>query len=83
MTLLSKGAKVCKSFGTKHGEKIFQLGNRYYSFDNTQHNGGIYKVFEREGGNLKRIGTADKDLRIFKGNDILVDTKHRYYINIQ
>ena len=36
------------------------------SFDNTQHNGGIYKVFEREGGNLKRIGTADKDLRIFK-----------------
>ena len=29
-------------------------------------NGGIYKVFEREGGNLKRIGTADKDLRIFK-----------------
>ena len=66
MTLLSKGAKVCKSFGTKHGEKIFQLGNRYYSFDNTQHNGGIYKVFEREGGNLKRIGTADKDLRIFK-----------------
>lgn len=66
MTLLSKGAKVCKSFGTKHGEKIFQLGNRYYSFDNTQHNGGVYKVFEREGGNLKRIGTADKDLRIFK-----------------
>ena len=66
MTLLSKGAKVCKSFGTKHGEKIFKLGNRYYSFDNTQHNGGIYKVFEREGGNLKRIGTADKDLRIFK-----------------
>ena len=33
---------------------------------NAQHNGGIYKVFEREGGNLKRIGTADKDLRIFK-----------------
>lgn len=66
MTLLSKGAKLCKSYGTKHGEKIFKLGNKYYSFDNTQHNGGVYKVFEKEGGNLKRIGTADKDLKIFK-----------------
>ena len=29
-------------------------------------NGGVYKVFEREGGNLKRIGTADENLNIFK-----------------
>ena len=65
-TLLSKGAKLCKSFGTKHGEKIFKLGKKYYSFDNTKHNGGVYKVFEREGGNLKRIGTADENLNIFK-----------------
>ena len=28
--------------------------------------GGVYKVFEREGGNLKRIGTADENLNIFK-----------------
>ena len=26
--------------------------------------GGVYKVFEREGGNLKRIGTADENLNI-------------------
>ena len=65
-TLLSKGAKLCKGFGTKHGEKIFKLGKKYYSFDNTKHNGGVYKVFEREGGNLKRIGTADENLNIFK-----------------
>ena len=64
--LLSKGAKQCKEFGTTHGEKIFKLGNKYYSFDNTQHNGGVYKVFKREGGNLKRTGTADENLNIFK-----------------
>lgn len=28
--------------------------------------GGVYKVFEREGGNLKRIGTADENLNILK-----------------
>ena len=28
--------------------------------------GGVYKVFVREGGSLKRIGTADKDMKIFK-----------------
>lgn len=26
----------------------------------------IYEVFEREGGNLKRIGTADENLNILK-----------------
>ena len=30
------------------------------------HNGGVWKVFELKGGKLKRIGTADKNLIIFK-----------------
>ena len=33
---------------------------------NTSHNGGVYKVFKQEGGKLKRVGTADENLNIFK-----------------
>lgn len=29
-------------------------------------NGGVFKVFKQEGGRLKRIGTADENLNIFK-----------------
>ena len=65
-TLLSKGAKLCKSFGRKHGENVYKLGKNYYSIDNTSHNGGVYKVFKQEGGKLKRVGTADENLNIFK-----------------
>jgi hypothetical protein len=52
--------------GRKHGEKVYKLGNLFYSVDNTSHNGGIYKVFKQEGGKLDRIGTADENLNIFK-----------------
>ncbi len=65
-TLLSKGAKLCKGFGREHGEKVYKLGKYFYSFDNTSHNGGVFKVFKQEGGKLKRIGTADENLNIFK-----------------
>ena len=36
------------------------------TIDNTGHNGGVFKVFKQEGGRLKRIGTADENLNIFK-----------------
>ena len=65
-TLLSKGAKLCKNFGRKHGENVYKLGKKYYSIDNTSHNGGVYKVFKQESGKLKRIGTADENFNIFK-----------------
>jgi hypothetical protein len=60
------GMKEVKEFGTKQGQKIYQKGKRYYSYDVDGHNGGVWKVFEKVGGNLKRIGTADNDLNIFK-----------------
>ena len=49
-----------------HGQKIYKKGNKYYSRDVDKHNGGEWKVFEMKNGKLKRIGTADKDLRIFE-----------------
>lgn len=39
---------------------------KYYSKDIDSHNGGVWKVFEAGGGKLKRIGTADESLTIFK-----------------
>ena len=45
---------------SKEGKPLLGL---YFEIRN---NGGVYKVFEREGGNLKRIGTADENLNIFK-----------------
>lgn len=55
-----------KNFGKSQGELIFQKGNKYYSYDNTSHNGGVWKVFEQIGGKLQRIGTADNNFKIFK-----------------
>lgn len=46
------------------GQKIYKLGNKYYSLDITGHKGGIYKVFKKRGGKLHRIGTADENLNI-------------------
>lgn len=34
--------------------------------DVDSHNGGVWKVFVKNGKRLKRIGTADEDLNIFK-----------------
>ena len=67
---IPKGFKETKEFGTSHGQKIFKKGNRYYSRDVGQktggsHKGGAWKVFKKVSGRLKRIGTADKDLKIF------------------
>ena len=58
-------------FGPSHGQKVYKKGTTYYSRDIGQkngiaHNGGVWKVFENNGGRLKRIGTADKNLNIFK-----------------
>ena len=63
--------KETKQFGRKHGQRVYKKGNRYYSRDIGQkngdaHNGGIWKVFKETGGELKRVGTADADLNIFK-----------------
>ena len=49
-----------------HGQKVYKLGNKYYSWDIDKHNGGELKVFERKGGKLERIGTADENLNIYK-----------------
>ena len=60
------GFKETKEFGYNHGQKIYKYNGKYYSKDIDSHNGGEWKVFEKVGGKLKRIGTADKDLNIFK-----------------
>ncbi|WP_259071964.1 toxin C-terminal domain-containing protein [Mucilaginibacter sp. X4EP1] len=63
---LPDGLKETKDFGKQHGQKVYRKGNKYYSPDVDEHNGGKWKVFEKVGGKLKRVGTADKDLNIFK-----------------
>lgn len=63
---LPEGFKETKEFGKQHGQKVYQKGNKYYSKDVDGHNGGSWKVFEKQGSRLKRVGTADKDLNIFK-----------------
>lgn len=63
---LPDGFKETKEFGRPQGQKVYQKGNKYYSKDADSHNGGTWKVFERQGTKLKRIGTADKELNIFK-----------------
>lgn len=62
---LPKGFKLVKGIYS-HNEKVYQYKGKYYSLDNTSHNGGVWKVFEMRGGRLVRIGTADKNLNIFK-----------------
>ncbi|TCC97851.1 DUF6443 domain-containing protein [Pedobacter hiemivivus] len=63
---LPDGFKETKEFGKPHGQKVYKKGNKYYSKDADGHNGGSWKVFEKQGTKLKRVGTADKDLNIFK-----------------
>lgn len=46
-----------------HGEPAFKKGSRWISPDNTQHNGGRWKMFDRSGD---RIGTFDKNLNFLK-----------------
>ena len=53
--MLPKGFKLAREF-MSHNEKVYEYNGKYYSFDNTSHNGG----------KLHRIGTADKNLNIFK-----------------
>jgi RHS repeat-associated protein len=66
------GFKETKKFGYQHGQKVYEYKGKYYSRDvgsgngKGSHNGGIWKVFEQKKGKLNRIGTADKDLKIFK-----------------
>ncbi len=60
------GFKETKEFGRMHGQKVYKKGNKYISRDVDSHNGGVWKVFEKQGNKLKRAGTADKDLKIFK-----------------
>lgn len=63
---IPKGFKETKEFGYQHGQKVYKKGNLYYSLDIDQHNGGVWKVFKKQGGKLERIGTADANLNIFK-----------------
>jgi hypothetical protein len=61
-----KGFKETKEFGYPHGQKVYEYKGKYYSRDVDSHNGGVWKVFEAIKGKLKRIGTADENLNIFK-----------------
>ena len=61
-----KGFKETKKFGYSHGEKVYEYKGKYYSKDVDSHNGGAWKVFKEVNGKLVRIGTADKELNIFK-----------------
>jgi hypothetical protein len=63
---IPKGFKETKQFGYPHGQKVYKYKSLYYSRDFDGHNGGIWKVFEESGGRLKRIGTTDESLSIFK-----------------
>ena len=64
-SMLPKGFKLAREF-MSHNEKVYEYNGKYYSFDNTSHNGDVWKVFVKKGGRLHRIGTADKNLNIFK-----------------
>jgi len=61
-----EGFKRTKEFGYPHGQKVYEYEGKYYTRDADSHNGGVWKVFEKSNGRLKRIGTADKFLNIFK-----------------
>jgi RHS repeat-associated protein len=63
---LPEGFNETKEFGKQHGQKVYKKGNKYYSKDVDGHNGGAWKVFEKQGSKLKRVGTADKNLNVFK-----------------
>ena len=62
--LLEKGARLIKNLGFSHKQRIYKLGNKYYSWDIDKHHGGVFKVFELRGGKLHRIGTVDENLNI-------------------
>jgi RHS repeat-associated protein len=64
--IIPEGFKEVKQFGYLHGQKVYEYMGKYFSKDIDGHNGGIWKVFEAVGGKLKRIGTADETLTIFK-----------------
>ena len=64
--LVAKGARVCREFGFSHNQKVYKLRRKYYSWDVDKHNNGYFKVFEKKGGELKRIGTVDENFDIFK-----------------
>ncbi|UTA66949.1 toxin C-terminal domain-containing protein [Emticicia sp. 21SJ11W-3] len=65
-SVIPKGFTQTKKFGYQHGQKVYEYKGKYYSKDVDSHNGGAWKVFEEVGGKLKRIGTADENLNIFK-----------------
>jgi len=67
-SLTEQGVKFVetKEFGRLHGQKVYRSENKFYSRDIDAHNGGVWKVLEKTGDKLKRIGTADENLKIFK-----------------
>ncbi len=60
------GFKEVKKIGYPHGQKVYEYMGKYYSRDIDRHSGGTWKVFQEVGGKLKRVGTADDNLIIFK-----------------
>ena len=42
-----------------HGQKVFKMGNRYFTPDVDSHSGGVWKEFTRQG---TRVGTLDVNL---------------------
>ncbi|GEM_PF-2929959 len=65
--IIPKGFKEVKQFNYPHGQKVYKYMGKYYSRDIDGHNTSRgWKVFELIGGKLKRIGTADETLTVFK-----------------
>ena len=45
-----------------HGKVVYKKGNNYYSYDNTSHKGGMWKVFKMKNNKLYRICTVNRTL---------------------
>lgn len=47
-----------------HGQKLWHCpkDNRYYSYDNTGHGGGMWKEFMKDGKSFKRFATLNAEL---------------------
>jgi Novel toxin 21 len=42
-----------------HGQKVFKIGNYYFSLNVDTHSGGVWKEYDRRGN---RVGTLDVNL---------------------
>jgi hypothetical protein len=47
-----------------HGQPVFRKGNKYITPDVDAHNGGVWKMFDKQGN---RLGTYDSNLKLIGG----------------